>query len=51
MLGHSKLEFTLRYYTHVTDKMSSSARDALESTVSFDSFGGTEADTDETDIS
>lgn len=51
MLGHSKLEFTLRYYTHVTDKMSSSARNALESTVNFDSFGETEANMDEKDIS
>ena len=25
MLGHAKLEFTLRYYTHITEKMSSAA--------------------------
>ena len=29
MLGHSKLEFTLRYYTHITEKMSSAAENAL----------------------
>lgn len=38
MLGHSKFEFTLKYYTHVTDKMSSLARNALESNVTFDEF-------------
>ncbi|MBQ9986578.1 MAG: site-specific integrase [Oscillospiraceae bacterium] len=38
MLGHSKLEFTLRYYTHVTEKMGVLARNALESTVTFTIF-------------
>ena len=38
MLGHSKFEFTLKYYTHVTDKMSGLARSALESNVTFDEF-------------
>ena len=38
MLGHSKLEFTLKYYTHVTEKMGAMARNALEGNVSFDSF-------------
>lgn len=38
MLGHSKLEFTLRYYTHVTEKMGILAKNALESSVSFDVF-------------
>ncbi|MGN0107499.1 MAG: tyrosine-type recombinase/integrase [Hominilimicola sp.] len=38
MLGHSKFEFTLKYYTHVTDKMSSLARNALESNVTFAEF-------------
>ena len=38
MLGHSKLEFTLRYYTHVTEKMGIIARNALESTVTFAAF-------------
>lgn len=38
MLGHSKLEFTLRYYTHVTEKMGILARNALESTVTFTIF-------------
>lgn len=38
MLGHSKLEFTLRYYTHVTEKMGILARNALESTVTFAIF-------------
>ena len=30
-LGHSKFEFTLRYYTHVTAKMADQAMDLLES--------------------
>lgn len=38
MLGHAKLEFTLKYYTHVTEKMSRMAINALESTVTFDDF-------------
>lgn len=38
MLGHSKLEFTLRYYTHVTEKMGIIAKNALESTVTFLAF-------------
>ena len=38
MLGHSKLEFTLKYYTHVTEKMGALARNALESSVTFDAF-------------
>lgn len=38
MLGHSKLEFTLRYYTHVTEKMGIIARNALESTGTFAAF-------------
>ena len=38
MLGHSRLEFTLRYYTHITEKMGNIASQALESTVTFDSF-------------
>lgn len=38
MLGHSKLEFTLRYYTHVTEKMGNLARNALESNVTFNLF-------------
>ncbi len=38
MLGHSKLEFTLRYYTHVTEKMGILARNALETTVTFAAF-------------
>lgn len=38
MLGHSKFEFTLKYYTHVTDKMSAVALNALESNVTFDEF-------------
>lgn len=42
MLGHSKLEFTLRYYTHVTEKMGMLARNALETTVTFDAFNNTE---------
>ena len=42
MLGHSKLEFTLRYYTHVTEKMGILARNALETTVTFDAFNSTE---------
>lgn len=29
-LGHAKLEFTLRYYTHVTEKMGRQAMAALE---------------------
>ncbi len=37
-LGHSKLEFTLRYYTHVTEKMGDAVRSALESTVTFKGF-------------
>ena len=37
-LGHSKLEFTLRYYTHVTEKMGNAVRNALESTVTFNGF-------------
>ena len=35
MLGHSKLEFTLRYYTHVTEKMSDEAEKALTSAFSI----------------
>ena len=35
MLGHSKLEFTLRYYTHVTEKMSGEAEKALTSAFSI----------------
>lgn len=38
MLGHSKLEFTLKYYTHVTEKMGALARNTLESSVTFDAF-------------
>lgn len=38
MLGHAKLEFTLKYYTHITEKMSIMAVKALESTVTFDDF-------------
>ena len=38
MLGHSKLEFTLRYYTHITEKMGIIARNALESKVTFTIF-------------
>ena len=38
MLGHSKFEFTLKYYTHVTDKMCDLARNALESNVTFAEF-------------
>ena len=38
MLGHSKFEFTLKYYTHVTEKMSTLARNALENNVTFDEF-------------
>ena len=38
MLGHSKLEFTLRYYTHVTEKMGMVAANALEKAVTFKSF-------------
>ena len=38
MLGHAKFEFTLKYYTHVTDKMSSLARNALETNVTFAEF-------------
>ncbi len=38
MLGHSKFEFTLKYYTHITDKMSALARDALENNVTFEEF-------------
>lgn len=33
-LGHSKFEFTLRYYTHVTDKMGQQAMAVLESEIS-----------------
>ena len=36
-LGHAKLEFTLRYYTHITEKMGSAAKEALEGLVSFKS--------------
>lgn len=43
MLGHSKLEFTLRYYTHVTEKMGSLARNALESNVTFAAFNDVNA--------
>lgn len=42
MLGHSKLEFTLRYYTHVTEKMGILAKNALETTVTFDAFNNIE---------
>ena len=35
MLGHSKLEFTLRYYTHITEKMSSAAENALTAAFRF----------------
>lgn len=38
MLGHSKFEFTLKYYTHITDKMSALARTALENNVTFEEF-------------
>lgn len=38
MLGHSKFEFTLKYYTHVTDKMSDLARNVLESNLTFAEF-------------
>ena len=38
MLGHSKLEFTLKYYTHVTEKMGALARNALETSVTFKEF-------------
>lgn len=48
-LGHSKLEFTLRYYTHITEKMGGMARQALESAVSFAAFNNEEED-DEKDI-
>ena len=30
MLGHSKLEFTLKYYTHITGHMSDMARLAID---------------------
>ncbi len=43
MLGHSKLEFTLKYYTHVTEKMGIIARNALESTVTFTIFTNVQA--------
>ena len=36
MLGHSKLEFTLRYYTHITEKMSRAAENALTLAFHFD---------------
>ena len=36
MLGHSKLEFTLRYYTHITEKMSDAAENALTAAFRFD---------------
>ena len=48
-LGHSKLEFTLRYYTHITEKMGGMARQALESAVSFAAFNN-EEDDNEKDI-
>ncbi len=48
-LGHSKLEFTLRYYTHITEKMGGMARQALESAVSFAAFNDKE-DENEKDI-
>ncbi len=48
-LGHSKLEFTLRYYTHITEKMGGMARQALESAVSFAAFNN-EEDENEKDI-
>lgn len=35
MLGHSKLEFTLRYYTHITEKMSEQAIKAIDSSIAF----------------
>lgn len=35
MLGHSKLEFTLRYYTHISEKMSEKAETAISSAFSF----------------
>lgn len=38
MLGHAKFEFTLKYYTHVTDKMSALSRNALEANVTFAEF-------------
>ena len=43
MLGHSKLEFTLRYYTHVTEKMGILARNALETSVTFAVFNDVNA--------
>jgi len=48
-LGHSKLEFTLRYYTHITEKMGGMARQALESAVSFAAFNN-EEENNEKDI-
>ena len=30
MLGHSKLEFTLKYYTHITGHMADMARMAID---------------------
>ena len=30
MLGHSKLEFTLKYYTHITGHMADVARMAID---------------------
>ena len=30
MLGHSKLEFTLQYYTHITGHMADTARMAID---------------------
>ncbi|MBE6700390.1 MAG: site-specific integrase [Ruminococcaceae bacterium] len=47
-LGHSKLEFTLRYYTHITEKMGGMARKALESAVSFAAFNNEEDENEKT---
>ncbi len=38
MLGHSKFEFTLKYYTHITDQMSAVAKQALEESLNFNFY-------------
>ena len=35
MLGHSKLEFTLKYYTHITGHMADMARLAIDEKIKF----------------
>jgi len=35
MLGHSKLEFTLKYYTHITGHMADMARVAIDKKIKF----------------